>query len=307
MDSTKEHTNEQRILSFCYGYGGLEKGISSIIPTRTIAYVEIEAFQNFNLVSAMESGVVDKAPIWTNLKTFDPKPFHNKVHGIVGGYPCQGESLAGKRELWNDDRFLYPHIEQCIDAINPFWCFFENVAGHLSGTFPYVLASLQNLGYSVEAGLFTAEEVGAPHQRKRVFILAMDNTYIDELQAQRERRLGLDGNLLQNCRRKEDTIRFRETSKKLANSSSKRNGESSKEYATRKFIKVSNQWPAYPGQQQYEWEAKRAVEPGVDCTVNGYDFRTELLRQYGNGVVSQTASKAFSMLLDKHINNSKLQ
>jgi len=88
---------------------------------------------------------------------------------------------------------------------------------------------------------------------------------------------------------------------------SKRNGESSQEFETRKFIQNGYKWPAPPGQEQYEWEALRTVESGVGCTVNGYNFRTELLRQYGNGVVSQTATKAFSLLLDKHINNSNKQ
>ena len=92
MDSTKEHIEQQRVLSLCYGSGGLETGVNAVIPIRTVAYVEIEAFQIFNLVAAMEAGVVDPAPIWTNLKTFNGKPFHNKIHGIIGGYPCQGES-----------------------------------------------------------------------------------------------------------------------------------------------------------------------------------------------------------------------
>ncbi|CAL2108648.1 DNA (cytosine-5-)-methyltransferase [Tenacibaculum sp. 190524A02b] len=336
MDCTKKHRNEQRILSFCYGYGGLERGVSRVLPIKPVAYVEIEAFQNFNLVAAMESGMVDKAPIWTNLKTFNGKPFHNKVHGIVGGYPCQGESLAGKRKLWKDERFLWPYIERAVHEIRPFWCFFENVAGHLTGSFPYILESLRNLGYSVETGIFTASEVGAPHKRERVFILALDNSYIDELQKERAKRLGMDGNLLQDIRGKENTIGFAETSTKMVdtnnkrrngnrlssgqekelprasvsgkfipNSSSKRNGEGCKEYKTRFFEQKSNQWPAGPGEQQYKWEELRTTEPGMGCTVNGYNFRTELLRQYGNGVVAQTAEKAFSMLLDKHIKNTK--
>jgi len=291
VDCTKKHIEQQRILSFCYGYGGLERGISEIIPTRTVAYVEIEAFQNFNLVSAMESGMVDKAPIWTNLKTFDAKPFHNRIHGIVGGYPCQGESHAGKRELWNDERFLWPYIEKAIIATNPFWCFFENVSGHLTGSFPYILDSLRSLGYTVEAGLFTADEVGAPHERKRVFILAMGDT---------------QGVLLQRFGSRSREKQFRGASNELSDSICKRlqGGEFwSKRKGLPRFCCRSKQnktlWPAKRGQSQYEWEAYRTVEPGVGCTVNGYNFRTELLRQYGNGVVSQTAALAFETLLDK--------
>ncbi len=331
MDSTQEYiTQEQRILSFCYGYGGLERGISKVIPIKPVAYVEIEAFQNFNLVSAMEAGLVDKAPIWTNLKTFDGKPFHNRIHGIVGGYPCQGESHAGKRELWKDDRFLWPYIEKAIIASNPFWCFFENVAGHLTGSFPYILDSLRSLGYSVEAGLFTADEVGSPQERKRTFILALANTENfrnrtkfrgffgknKETQKRNENAKFINssktelGNtkrvLSQGCELRSGEKQLRGAGNELSNSSSHRNGESCQEHQTRKFIDDGNQWPAKRGQPQYKWEAPRTVEPGVGCTINGYNFRTELLRQYGNGVVSQTAEKAFRMLLDKHIKNLKL-
>ncbi|WP_093671166.1 DNA cytosine methyltransferase [Tenacibaculum sp. MAR_2009_124] len=336
MDCTKKHRNEQRVLSFCYGYGGLERGVSRVIPIKPVAYVEIEAFQNFNLVAAMESGLVDKAPIWTNLKTFKGKPFHNKVHGIIGGYPCQGESLAGKRKLWNDERFLWPYIERAIHDVRPLWCFFENVAGHLTGSFPYILESLRNMGYSVETGIYSASEVGAPHKRERVFILALDYSYIHELQKKRKARLGMDGDLLQDSRRQENSIRFTEASTEvvdtnykrrngnrlssrqekelprasmssefISNSTGKRNRKSSKEYKTGFIEQKSNQWPAGPGERQFEWEEYRTIEPGMGCTVNGYNFRTELLRQYGNGVVAQTAEKAFSMLLDKHIKNIK--
>ena len=64
--------------------------------------------------------------------------------------------------------------------------------------------------------------------------------------------------------------------------------------------KGTYRWPATPGEQQHEWEEPRTTQPGMGCTVNGYKFRTELLRQYGNGVVSQTAELAFRTLVKKH-------
>tara|TARA_B100000378_G_scaffold236018_1_gene202716 strand:- start:21954 stop:22961 length:1008 start_codon:yes stop_codon:yes gene_type:complete len=328
VDSTKEHTDEQQILSICYGYGGLERGVSSVVPIRPVAYVEIEAFQNFNLVAAMESGMVDPAPIWTDLKTFDAKPFRNKLHGIIGGYPCQGESLAGKRELWNDDRFLWPYIENIMRTARPLWGFFENVAGHLSGSFPYVLDSLRAMGYKVEAGLYSAEEAGAPHQRKRMFILAVENSYHSRSRAsrsdlQRKRKEinegrekqpfdGISGssktelgNTQMPERKSSSGTRsgrsgFTDTgSKELANADGIRSRQSLQRTEPRKLNKNGIKWPAPRGHKQYEWEEPRTVKPGLGCTVNGYNFRTELLRQYGNGVVSQTASIAFKDLIEK--------
>ena len=72
MDNSKESPT---LLSLCTGYGGLERGITSIIGECAIlAYVEVEAFAIANLVDKMEAGKMVAAPIWTDLKTFpDPE------------------------------------------------------------------------------------------------------------------------------------------------------------------------------------------------------------------------------------------
>jgi len=162
------------ILSLCPGIRGLERGVQRVFrDVRVAAYVEIETFIVENLLSAMESGMVDAAPVWTNLKTFNPEPFRGKIDILLGGYPCQPFSLAGNRVGADDPRHLYPYIESAIGTIRPFCCFFENVSGHLSMGFQQVQESLRNMGYRVEAGIYTAEEVGATHERERLFILAI--------------------------------------------------------------------------------------------------------------------------------------
>lgn len=169
--------NSPSILSFCPGILGLERGLERAIGTiRTLAYVEIETFIIENLVQAMEQGILAPAPIWANLKTFNAEPFHRKVHGIIGGYPCQPFSVSGDRNGTEDPRHLWPFIQQHISASRPIWCFFENVAGHLTLGYDQVYRDLHDLGYSVETGIFTADEVGAPHKRERLFILALDNS-----------------------------------------------------------------------------------------------------------------------------------
>ncbi len=168
-----DNTKEFRCISLCTGYAGIELGLRRVIPNlRTVAYVEREGFACANLVAKIEAGKLDAAPIWTDIKTFDGKPFRNRIHLITGGYPCQGESVAGKRLKEKDPRWLWPHIARIVQAVKPVWCFFENVPGHLTGGFPTVYRSLRDMGYSVEAGLFTAAECGAPHNRKRLYILA---------------------------------------------------------------------------------------------------------------------------------------
>lgn len=162
------------ILSLCTGIRGLERGlIRALGPIRIAAYVENEAFVVENLLATMEAGMVAPAPIWTNLKTFSYGKFRNKIHGIISGYPCTPFSSAGHRKGEKDPRHLWPFIRTGISAARPVFCFFENSDDHITMGYDTVYKDLREMGYRVEAGIFSAEEVGAPHIRQRIFILAI--------------------------------------------------------------------------------------------------------------------------------------
>ena len=158
----------------CAGYGGIGLGLKNIFGERlrTIAYCELEGFAQANLISKMEKGLLDAAPIWSDLKTFPYESFHGLVDILIAGYPCQPFSAAGKRAGKDDPRHLWPWIADGIRILRPRMCFFENVEGHISLGLSTVISDLEELGYKVSWGIFSASEVGAPHQRKRVFILA---------------------------------------------------------------------------------------------------------------------------------------
>jgi DNA (cytosine-5)-methyltransferase 1 len=161
------------VISFCSGYGGIERGLDLAgVEHRVLAYVEIEAFAIANLVAKMESGALVPAPIFTDLKTFPAHLFRGCVDIITGGYPCQPFSAAGKRLGTEDPRHLWPYILDHIKAIRPVRCLFENVEGHISLGLREVIGDLEGAGYNATWGIFSAAEVGAPHQRKRVYIMA---------------------------------------------------------------------------------------------------------------------------------------
>ncbi len=169
MDTTKTTTH----LGLCAGYGGIELGLKRIIPTlRSVALCEIEGFAVANLVAKMEAGLMEPAPIWTDLKSFPWESFRDRVDILTGGYPCQPFSAAGKRLGTEDPRHLWPFIASGIRLLRPKLCFFENVEGHISLGLREVIGELESMGYKVSWGIFSAREVGAPHQRKRVFIMA---------------------------------------------------------------------------------------------------------------------------------------
>lgn len=180
-------------ISVCTGIRGIERGLKRAgVNLREIAMVEIEAFACENLVCQMEAGLLDPAPIWTNARTFDGEPFRGLVDILLGGYPCQGESLAGLRELENYAGYLWPSIRKIVKSTNVPVCFFENVDDHLTGTFKYVLNDLRSMGYLVEAGVYSAEEVGAPHERQRIFILAIHHSYRERFRQEYQVSAGRD-------------------------------------------------------------------------------------------------------------------
>lgn len=163
-------------LALCAGVGGLELGLHIAEPQyRTACFVERDAFAAALLVARMEEQALCDAPVWDDLASFDGRPWRGVVDIITGGYPCQPFSSAGRRLGAADPRHLWPHVRRIIAECGPRWVFLENVQGHVDRGFREVRAELRGLGYCVEAELFTAAEVGAPHWRTRLFILAHAN------------------------------------------------------------------------------------------------------------------------------------
>lgn len=303
VDTTKTITH----VSLCSGYGGIELGLRRVISNLcTIAYSEIEAFACENLLARMENGQLDAAPIWSNLKSFPWGKFSGLVDILSGGYPCQPFSSAGKRAGADDPRHLWPYISTGIALMRPRLCFFENVEGHISLGLPDVIEDLARLGYRATWGIFSAAEIGAPHQRKRVFILAHRND------------AGLEGHW-----------------RHVAEHGKKGWQE-----------QAGHAWPSRPGEPQHAWEPPRVVGnasgvgscrgpqdgPGQQPEVSwagsqgagrigktkpplggdahgpasrldyaklcvSCDNRTDELRLLGNGVVPATAALAFKTLL----------
>lgn len=160
-------------LSLCAGGGGLDLGLMLAEPGfHSRAFVEWEAYPRTVLVAGQRAGYFAPAPIWDDLRSFDARPFHGAFDIVLAGYPCQPFSAAGKRGGADDPRHLWPDVARVIRECAPEWVFLENVAGHVTLGLETVLRELWRMGYTPAAGLFSAAEVGAPHQRLRIFILA---------------------------------------------------------------------------------------------------------------------------------------
>ncbi len=157
----------------CAGAGGLELGLHLLLPGyRTVCWVERDAYAAATLVARMEDAALDDAPVWSDLRTFDGGAWRGKVDILTAGYPCQPFSAAGLRRGTEDPRHLWPEVARILRETAAPVLVAENVLGHLSLGFDSVREELQAMGYDVAAGLYSAAEVGAPHIRQRLFILA---------------------------------------------------------------------------------------------------------------------------------------
>jgi len=182
-------------LSLCAGIGGVDLGLRRVVRNlSTVAMVEREAFCAANLVQKMEEGELDPCPVYTDLLRFPWERFRGRVDIVSGGIPCQPFSVAGSRKATEDERHLWPHIKSGMSVLGNRVCFFENVDGIASAKSPgyhsvlhHVLSDLEEMGFRATAGQFSAEEVGAPHLRKRWFILGVGNSEHNGLLASTER------------------------------------------------------------------------------------------------------------------------
>ena len=330
MDITKELPT---VIAFCAGYGGIERGLDLAgIEHRVIAYVEIEAFAIANLVNKMETGQLPPAPIYTDIKTFPAEVFRGKVSILTGGYPCQPFSAAGKRLGEDDPRHLWPHIRRHIESIRPARCFFENVEGHISLGLSSVISDLEEDCYRATWGIFSAREVGAPHQRKRVYILAESNDDRHKQNPQRDaKESGVQGEYwAEVCRGMPDRasnestaeLAYRHSQRELQPQGREQNergraGNSGEEladtinkglerhagngancYQQRREGKNEDRSIAESSVRNREF-GEWPIEPGLGRVVDGCADRVDRIRLLGNGVVPQTAAKAWTVLSER--------
>lgn len=155
-----------RIGSVCTGYGGLDIAVQAVFGG-SLAWVadndpgaaRILAHHHPEVPNLGDITAVD----WRSVEPVDI---------YIGGYPCQPFSTAGKRKGTSDARHLWPHIARALGVLRPRLAVFENVAGHLSLGFDSVLGDLAALGFDADWCCVRASDIGAAHQRNRLFFRA---------------------------------------------------------------------------------------------------------------------------------------
>mgnify|MGYP002074690028 CR=1 FL=1 len=120
----------------------------------------------------MEAGWLHPAPVWSDARTFDGRPFCGCVDIVTSGDPCQGNSVAGKRLGQLDDRWLLDRAIDIFDQSGASTFFRENVPGNCDGQLAVAIPALERLGCRIACGIFSSAETGNTMRRERFFILA---------------------------------------------------------------------------------------------------------------------------------------
>lgn len=153
--------------------GGGSVWASAILGHRVVCAVEIEAFQRSVLLARQRDGSFPVFPVWDDVATFDGKPWRGAVDLVSGGFPCTDISLAGKGAGIDGEKSgLWREMARIIAEVQPRFVFVENVRALVSRGLDRVLGDLADLGFDAEWDCFRASDVGAPHKRERLFILA---------------------------------------------------------------------------------------------------------------------------------------
>lgn len=155
--------------SLCTGILGLDHAAAVVYGTELAWFSEVEPAA-CQIIEREHPGVPNLGDLtsvdWASVP---------RVDVLTAGYPCQPFSHAGKRKGKNDVRHLWPHIAEAVRVLRPRRLVLENVRGHLSLGFDEVLGSLAEAGFDAEWCVLRASDVGAPHQRARLFVVATDS------------------------------------------------------------------------------------------------------------------------------------
>ena len=156
--------------------GGILGG--KILGWRTVCAVERDAFAATVLVQRQNDGLLPPFPVWSDIETFDGKPWRGIVEVVSGGFPCQDISAAGRGAGIDGERSgLWVEMARVIREVRPRFAFVENSPMLTSRGLGTVLGDLAAMGFDARWGVLGAADAGAPHLRERIWIVAHASQY----------------------------------------------------------------------------------------------------------------------------------
>lgn len=155
-----------KVLSLFTGIGGADLGLERA-DMEIVAMCEIDKHCQTILKQHWPT-----VPIYSDIKLLDSTQL-GQIDVIAGGFPCVDISFAGNRNGIHAERSgLWKEYWRLINEIRPKYVIIENVEYLRKNGLGVVLNDLARIGYDAEWSTITAESVGYPHQRKRLFIIS---------------------------------------------------------------------------------------------------------------------------------------
>ncbi len=172
--------SELKVLDLFSGCGGLSEGF------QLAGYRIIMGVDNWDVaLRTFEKNHSDSVGRIADLSNLDPKDLklQDKIDVIIGGPPCQGFSIAGKREAEDPRNKLYQGFVNCVEHFNPKAFVMENVPNLISMNGGQIKNSIikdfEKLGYKVVYKILKASDYGVPQQRRRVFFVGLNDSEKD--------------------------------------------------------------------------------------------------------------------------------
>jgi DNA (cytosine-5)-methyltransferase 1 len=266
-------------LALFAGAGGGILG-STILGWRTICAVEINAYAAQRLMQRQNEGHLPPFPIWDDVCTFDGTPWKGYVDVVSGGFPCQDISSAGKRSgIGGKKSGLWKQMARIIGEVNPQYVLIENSKDLKSRGLDTVLTDLAAMGYDARWGTLSARETGAPHLRKRLWIVANSNNHWKRKQVIDDE-MEIIKTSSRTSHKKQPSDAY---GKKLRVQSRRRDGENGKKTTINRF---------------YHWWPLSIIE-GMD---DGVAHRMDRCRATGEGQVPRVVALAWNILSERFLN-----
>ncbi|MDC4950454.1 DNA cytosine methyltransferase [Acinetobacter baumannii] len=283
---------------------------SYLLGWRTVCAVERDAYAAQVLAQRQNDGILEAFPIWSDITTFDGKPWQGIVDVISGGFPCQDISSAGKGAGIEGERSgLWSEMARIIGEVRPRYVFVENSPMLVSRGLTRVISDLAQMGYDAQWARFSASNFGAPHIRDRIWIVAHSQSIGCEenglpIGAEQEKSVfGINGENVAYTNGSANGKQYFNAEKRrnrhepifdVANT----NCERCKEVEQRVFSRTQREGSSDPSQHSsfargWEWWA---IEPELGRVADGVAYRVDRLKAIGNGQVSIVAKSAFEFL-----------
>jgi DNA (cytosine-5)-methyltransferase 1 len=267
--------------------GGILGG--HLLGWRTVCAVEWEQYPASVLCARQNDGLLPSFPIWDDVQTFDGKPWRGIVNVISGGFPCQDISAAGKGDGLDGERSgMWKEMARIIGEVRPQYAFIENSPMLTFRGLERVLADLAQMGFDAEWGVLSAADVGANHNRERIWIVGKNTKQFrffphsmhngDRWRQQQPKGIEKKNQSISNA-----------TSIGLQRQRKHEQPINTAQGKNRKTIKFEY------GSTSDFW----SVEPNVGRVVDGLAFRMDRLKAIGNGQVPLCAATAWKLLNER--------